>query len=164
MPLLFNPLTGCGQSPAPGKVIDEEAFDDKNENYYSMVERRNAFNLDNELNFDDEITNGLNDDVWYTLDGYWENGGTTPHNGVRRRNIFYTKDSANNGYLALKARGLYNREDPTQAKKPEGSCIETKNSLGPGRYEVYMASMPREGGVTALWTYKCESSEEVSQN
>ncbi len=102
--------------------------------------------------------------MWNTLDGHWENGGTTPHNGVRRRNIFYTKDSSGNGYLALKARGLYNLEDSANKGKPEGSCIETKKSLGPGRYEVYMAAMPREGGVTALWTYKSESVEEVSQN
>ena len=160
VPFLLVSLTGCPS----GKKIDKEAFDTSRSDYYETVERRNKFDQDNELNFNDEITNGLDDCVWNTLDGHWENGGTTPHNGVRRRNIFYTKDSSGNGYVALKARGLYNLEDPDNAGKPEGSCIETKNSLGPGRYEVYMAAMPREGGVTAAWTYKCESSEDVSQN
>ena len=160
IPSLLISLAGCKSS---GKK-NQEAFDDKSADYYSKVELRNAFNKESELNFDDEITNGLDDKVWNTLDGYWENGGTTPHNGVRRRNIFYTKDDKGNGYVALKARGLYNQEDPATKGKPEGSCIETKKSLGPGRYEVYMAAMPREGGVTAMWTYKCESSEDVSQN
>lgn len=160
LPFLLISLSGCNGN----KKTNKEAFDDTRADYYDNIELRNAFNKDDENNFDDEITNGLNDNVWNTLDGYWENGGTTPHNGVRRRNIFYTKDSSGNGYLALKARGLYNLEDPSNAGKPEGSCIETKNSLGPGRYEVYMAAMPREGGVTAFWTYKCESSEDVSQN
>ena len=159
IPLLISSLVGC---KSDGK--NKEAFDDTRDDYYQNIEKRNAFNKDSELNFDDEITNGLDDKVWNTLDGYWENGGTTPHNGVRRRNIFYTKDSTGNGYVALKARGLYNLEDPETKGKPEGSCIESKNSLGPGRYEVYMAAMPREGGVTAFWTYKCESSEDVSQN
>ena len=160
MPFILVSLSGCVQP----KKEDKEAFDTTRSDYYANIERRNAFDKENENNFNDEITNGLDDSVWNTLDGYWENGGTTPHNGVRRRNLFYTKDSNGNGYLALKARGLYNREDPANAGKPEGACIETKNSLGPGRYEVSMAAMPREGGVTALWTYKCESSEDVSQN
>ena len=160
VPFMLISLVGCTKTVKE----DVEAFDTSRSDYYANIERRNAFDKENELNFKDEITNGLDDSVWNTLDGYWENGGTTPHNGVRRRNIFYTKDGNGNGYLALKARGIYNQEDPANAGKPEGSCIETKNSLGPGRYEVSMAAMPREGGVTALWTYKCESSEDVSQN
>ena len=161
IPFLVS-LTACPS--ANTDQSEKEAFDDTRSDYYQNVEKRNAFDPDSTLSFDDEITNGLDDNVWNTLDGYWENGGTTPHNGVRRRNIFYTKDSKGNGYVALKARGLYNQEDPVNKGKPEGACIETKNSLGPGRYEVYMAAMPREGGVTALWTYKCESTEAVSQN
>ena len=161
IPLLSISLIGCGGSNSSN---DKDAYDDTKANYYSKVEKRCKFDKYSELSFDDEITDGLDDNIWYTLDGYWENGGVLPHNGVRRRNIFYTKDSTGNGYVALKSRGIFNQEDPTNAKKPEGSCIETKNSLGPGRYEVYMAAMPREGGVTAMWTYKCESSEAESQN
>ncbi len=160
LPIVLISLAGCEK-----KEDLSYAYDTSRADYYSNIEKRNAFDKENELNFKDEITNGLNDSVWNTLDGHWENGGTTPHNGVRRRNIFYTKDSSGNGYLALKSRGLYNQEDPANAGKPEGSCIETKNSLGPGRYEVSMAAMPREGGVTALWTYKCEGgNEDLSQN
>ncbi len=163
LPLLIV-ATACNGNSSQNND-DSEAFDDKSANYYSLVEKRNAFDQDSELNFVDEITNGLDDRIWNTLDGYWENGGTTPHNGVRRRNIFYTKDEQGNGYVALKARGNYNLEDPSLGGKPEGSCIETKKSLGPGRYEIEMAAMPREGGVTAMWTYKCTTgSEATSQN
>ena len=163
LPLVVTGLIGCNNQK--GKKINPNAYNDQSEEYYSLVEERNPFDKSNELNFVDEITNGLDDKVWNTLDGYWENGGTTPHNGVRRRNIFYTKDSTGNGYVALKARGNYNTEDPDLGGKPEGSCLETKNSLGPGRYEVEMAAMPREGGVTAMWTYKCTTgSEATSQN
>ena len=165
VPFLLIGLSACNQGGSESKKDNAEAFNDKGENYYSLVEQRNPFDPDCDLNFVDEITNGLDDNVWNTLDGYWENGGTTPHNGVRRRNIFYTKDNTGNGYVALKARGNYDTSDPTLNGKPEGSCIETKNSLGPGRYEVEMAAMPREGGVTAMWTYKCTTgSEATSQN
>ena len=162
IPTLLFSLTGCNNQN--GQTYDKEAYDDTREDYYQNVEKRNKFDSENQLNFDDEITNGLDDNVWSTLDGYWENGGTTPHNGVRRRNLFYTKDSNGNGYLAMKARGLYNEEDPNTKHLPEGACIETKKSYGPGRYEVYMAAMPRIGGVSALWTYKCETNENLSQN
>ena len=163
LPFLLIGLVACGSKKESQSGPDP--YDERSEDYYSLVEKRNPFDKESELNFDDEITNGLDDKIWNTLDGYWENGGTTPHNGVRRRNIFYTKDSTGNGYVALKARGNYNTEDPTLGGKPEGSCLETKNSLGPGRFEVEMAAMPREGGVTALWTYKCTTgSEATSQN
>ena len=160
LPLLVAPLAGCGGGDSKKDV----AYDTSDKDYYANIEKRNAFDKQSEYNFDDEITNGLSDDVWYTLDGYLENGGTTPHNGVRRRNLFYTKDADGNGYLAMKARGIYNTSDPSILVKPEGACIESKNKLGPGRFEVEMAAMPREGGVSAYWTYNCESSEEVSQN
>lgn len=150
VPFLTMSLVSCGDGPKE-IVIDEH--------YYENITERVQFDEENELNFDDEITNGLDDNVWETLDGYWENGGTTPHNGVRRRNLFYTKDSSGNGYLAMKSRGIYN-EDTSLNGKPEGACIETVNNLGPGRYEVMMAAMPRDGGVTAMWTYNCPLGDE----
>ena len=157
VPFLSLSLISCGggENPTPADETDPE--------YYSKISERVAYEEDSDLSFDDEITNGLDDKVWETLDGYWENGGTTPHNGVRRRNLFYTKDDKGNGYLAMKARGRYNEDEELQGK-PEGACIETINNLGPGRYEVYMAAMPRDGGVSALWTYNCPTgSEELSQ-
>ena len=156
VPFLTLPLAGCSNEEGPKEIVIDE-------HYYENITERVSFDEDNELNFDDDITTALDDNVWETLDGHWENGGTTPHNGVRRRNLFYTKDSSGNGYLAMKTRGIYN-EDKSLQGKPEGACIETKNNLGPGRYEVSMAAMPRDGGVTAMWTYNCPlGSEDLSQ-
>ena len=167
IPSLLISLTGCIISNKSGNNSEKSEnqssmVDENDEHYYDRVNERAAFDETNELNFDDEITNGLNDDVWNTLDGYWEAGGTSPHNGVRRRNLFYTKDNNGNGYLAMKARGAYNQTDESILGKPEGACIETKNKLGPGRYEVYMAAMPRDGGVSALWTYGSKTGNESS--
>ena len=49
--------------------------------------------------------------------------------------------------------------------KAEGGVIMSKNFLKPGRFEINMRPMPREGGVTAMWTYYCATgNEETSQN
>lgn len=134
-------------------------------NYYQNVEQRAKFNKESQLNFNDDFTNGIDDDVFAILDAKWNAGGIKEHNGVRKRNIFYTKDSSNNGYVAIKGRGLYNQEEGTIEGSPEGGCFITKNHLGPGRYEIKMAAMPREGGITAFWTYcTTTGSEATSQN
>ena len=165
LPVLLLAISSCGNNNAsepekplpPLPVIDEH--------YYENITDRVSFDTENANNFVDDITNGLDDNVWYTLDGFWENGGEPGwHNGVRRRNLFYTKDENNNGYLAMKARGRYDTSDPSINGKTEGACIETKAALGPGRYEVEMACMPRPGGVSAFWTYACPSgSEDLTQ-
>ena len=172
IPTLIFTLAGCSTSKGSSEKSEESKSEEQSsiapeadEHYYDKINQRVKFDESSELNFDDEITEGLNDDVWNTLDGYWEAGGISPHNGVRRRNLFYTKDNTGNGYLAMKARGVYNQTDPSILGKPEGACIESKNKLGPGRYEVYMAAMPRDGGVSAFWTYGSKTgSEATSQN
>ena len=168
IPSLIISLCACknnNQSNSSSDQSSSHIADETDEHYYDKINERVKFDNSNENNFDDDITDALDDEVWNTLDGYWEAGGTSPHNGVRRRNLFYTKDSQGNGYLAMKARGVYNQTDESILGKPEGACIETKNKLGPGRYEVYMAAMPRDGGVSALWTYGSKTgSEATSQN
>ena len=177
-------LGGCqGNTPSSSDFIDsgdsskpsndaslssssEQIVDPNNPNYYHNVENRSAFDATNELNFVDDLKGGLNNDVWWALDGAWhtEDAGA-PHNGVRRRNLFYTKDSDNNDYLAIKGRGYYNTEDSKTANLPEGGVIVTKNHLTPGRYEIQMAAHPREGAVTAMWTYCTVTGNELtSQN
>ncbi len=163
LPLLLTSMVSCGNQSGGGKLKPEDIVID--EHYYENITQRVGFDNDNEENFVDDITDGLNDSVWDTLDGFWEAGGTSNwHNGVRRRNLYYSKDSTGNGYLVMRARGKYN-DDPDLNGKAEGACINTKNNLGPGRYEVEMAAMPKEGGCTALWTYGCpKGSEAISQN
>ena len=159
LPIMLLAMTSCGNPPASGPVKPEPPVID--EHYYKNITQRVDFDENNASNFVDDITNGLNDNIWVTLDGFWENGGQANwHNGVRRRNLFYTKDNNNNGYLAMKARGRYNKEDPSINGKAEGACIESKLAYGPGRFEVTMAAMPRDGGISAFWTYACPSGSE----
>ncbi|MBQ9124429.1 MAG: glycoside hydrolase family 16 protein [Acholeplasmatales bacterium] len=155
-------LVGCDSAetnePTSSKEINYET-------YYEDIEDRVSYDMQNENNFVQTMENGLNDDIFYSLEGAWHTdvaGGE--HNGMKHRNLFYTNDGTND-LLAIKGRGYYNREEGTIDGKPEGGCIVTKNHLGPGRYEIQMAAMPREGGVTAMWTYcTTTGSEASSQN
>jgi hypothetical protein len=138
--------------------------------YYDSIADRASFDTTNENNINEELTGGvLNDNVWNTLDGTWQNDSSSyPHNGVRSRNLFYVT-KGDKTLLGFKGRGIYNSDSDTITssgyREPEGACIISKNHLGPGRYEINMAAMPREGGVTAMWTYcTVTGSEATSQN
>ena len=148
--------------PAEGSEEVDEIYDVNDPDYYDNVTKRTSFDEENELNIREDFTGGMNDDVWYCLEGSWHTTDpAAPHNGVKKRNLFYTTDSTGNSYLAIRARGYY---DTTEGL-PEGGCIETQNHLTPGRYEITMAAMPREGGVSAMWTYcTTTGSEATSQN
>ena len=108
----------------------------------------------------------MDDNVWYAIEGSWHTDVSgAPHNGMKKRNLFYTKDSTGNGYLAIRGRGIYNKDSDFETNKPEGGGIETINHLLPGRYIIRMAAMPREGGVSTMWTYcSTTGSEATSQN
>lgn len=111
----------------------------------------------------------MNDDYWNALSGVWQNDSSSyPHNGVQTRNLFYVTNGSKTS-LAFKGRGIYNTDSDSTRKNgytyPEGACIISKNHLGPGRYEIDLAAMPREGGVSAMWTYcTTTGSEATSQN
>lgn len=153
---------GCGNKKnshsSSNKPIDIE-------HYYETVEDRALYDNENPNNFVQTFDNGLDDNLFYALEGAWHN--TTlgaEHGGMKHRNLFYAQDDEDT-YLAIKARGYFSKEDPTTIGLPEGGCIITKNHLGPGRYEIEMAAMPREGGVSTMWTYcTLTGSEETSQN
>lgn len=158
---LIAVICSCGGETKPSNnsiTIDPNT-------YYNQVQDNAKFDQNNSKNFIQTMENGLNDDIFYSLEGAWHTdvaGGE--HNGMKHHNLFYTNDGTNT-YLAIKGRGYYNRESDTIEGKPEGGCIVTKEHLGPGRYEIQMAAMPREGGVTAMWSY-CTTTrnEATSQN
>lgn len=137
------------------------------ENYYDNIESRAPFDKENKNNFMQTFKNGLDDNLFYALEGAWHTDVQgAEHEGMKHRNLFYTNDE-NDDYLAIRALGNYakNKEDPSKIGLPEGGCIVSKNHLGPGRYEIEMAAMPREGGVTAMWTYcTTTGNENSSQN
>jgi hypothetical protein len=178
---------GCGGTPASSNTtssansgsssstssskswVEPTPFDGTG--YYDSVASRVAYQDGSELSFDEDFSSGtMNDDLFWVIDGYWDAGGTTNwHNGVRSRNLRYVKNGSDT-YLGIKARGSY-CHDADMVKtsaghiKPEGACIMTKNFLKPGRFEINMATMPREGAVTAMWTYYSKTgSEATSQN
>lgn len=135
--------------------------------YYDKINERVVFDLDAEINIDEDFSGGMKDDYWYALDGVWQNDSASrPHNGVQTRNLYYVKDG-DNTMLAFKGHGYYDKTNELSGEyyKPEGACILSKNHLGPGRYEFEMAALPREGAVSAAWTYcTTTGSEATSQN
>ncbi len=156
---LCFPLFACSSS---GK---ENTSNNEGDPTYESIESRAKFDENSDKSFTQTFENGLSDDLFVTVDGAWHTnvkGGE--HNGLRSRNLYYTSNEGKH-YLAIKAKGYYNKEDPSILGKPEGGGIISKNHLGPGRYEIEMSAMPREGGVTAMWSYcTATGNEETSQN
>lgn len=174
----FSFLVGCNQNPDapasspskdPGELVQPEPFSGKA--YYEDVENRVGYEKDSGIEFQEDFSGGkMDDSSWWVLDGYWDAGGAGDwHNGVRSRNLFYVEDGEKT-YLGVRARGSYCQDgDMSKSQsgmvKPEGACIMSKNFLYPGRYEIKMKAMPRQGAVTAMWTYYCKTgSEATSQN
>ncbi|MCI2110812.1 MAG: glycoside hydrolase family 16 protein [Bacilli bacterium] len=177
--LAFLPLAACGEASSLGSSAVsssglEPDLDDTPFNgtaYYDHVNTRVGFDAGCDLNIDEELSGGaLNDDYWNALSGVWQNDATSyPHNGVQARNLYYVKDG-DETYLGIKGRGMYSSSSDSKVDAngyilPEGGCLISKNHLAPGRYEIDMAAMPRYGGVSAMWTYLCETgNENTSQN
>ncbi|MCR4562038.1 MAG: glycoside hydrolase family 16 protein [Bacilli bacterium] len=160
---------GSGGNSSGGKsVTSEKTFDGTA--YYDSVESRVKFNSDNENNINETFAGGkMSDTYWSTLEGVWQNDSASyPHNGMMNHNLAYVQDG-DNTLLSFKGRGVHNRESDTVYRNgyylPEGACIISNKHLGPGRFEIDMAAMPREGGVSAMWTYcTTTGSEATSQN
>lgn len=110
-------------------------------------------NLDLANVFFDDFNNGIDKNIWQVPNEQWgiNNGG------VIHQNVHYTED----GVVILQANGDYydgdlkgiNRQDG----KRTGARINTRESLGPGRYEVRMKVMPRFGSTTAMWNFYYEN-------
>lgn len=99
------------------------------EHYYETVEQRAAFDNENTKNFNQTFQNGLDDNLFYALEGAWHtNVQGAEHGGMKHRNLFYASDGTDS-YLAIKARGYYSKEDPTTIGLPEGGCIVSKKDM-----------------------------------
>lgn len=163
------PLVACsGQKVVSSIQTSFSTFDGTT--YYDALTQRVKLDSANTNNIDETFANGtMSDAYWNTLSGVWQNDTPAyPHNGVQSRNLFYTKNGSKT-QLLFKGRGIYSTDSDTKTENgyryPEGACIVSKNHLGPGRYEIQMAAMPREGGVNAMWTYcTTTGSEATSQN
>jgi hypothetical protein len=163
------PLAACAQNAGSSSLnLSVPTFDGTS--YYDSVAERVGLDSANANNIDEQFTGGkMSDTVWNALSGVWQNDSAAyPHNGMQAHNLFYVKNGSKT-QLAFEGRGIYSSDSDTVIKngyrEPEGACIISKNHLGPGRYEIAMAAMPREGGVSAMWTYcTTTGSEATSQN
>ncbi|MCM1289903.1 MAG: glycoside hydrolase family 16 protein [Corallococcus sp.] len=102
--------------------------------------------------FFDDFTNGVDPDNWYIGKQAWgagENGGVIPEN------VNYTDDGvlviSGNGeyYTAGDVAGVGTVKDGSLT----GGALISKFVTGPGRYQVRMKVLPRQGACTAFWTY-----------
>lgn len=103
--------------------------------------------------FYDDFSNGVRSDVWKACNETWgaNNHGTSPDN------VFYSTNrskvaaaGAEGGIVAMRSRG------DLQANanlRRQGAAIITRDTFGPGKYEVRMKILPRLGQCTAAWTY-----------
>jgi hypothetical protein len=163
-------LVGCQNGSESASSSGTEPTPLSDTAYYDALADRVAFDAANANNISESFADGkMSDAYWNTLSGVWQNDSAVyPHNGVQQRNLAYVSDGSKT-YLGIKGRGIYDSSSDAVKKNgytlPEGGCIISKNKLGPGRFEIEMAVMPREGGVTAMWTYNTTTgSEATSQN
>lgn len=95
----------------------------------------------------DDFKNGIDKNKWYISVGNWSSAVS---NGLKAENVGYTKEDL----LVLKANGEYY---PDSEMKLTGAALVSKETMGPGKYEVVMKVMPRLGACTAFWTFYYEN-------
>lgn len=107
--------------------------------------------------FFEDFSQGIKSDIWNIPDQKWGKY----NNGVSAENAFFSRDSAvcrafgaeSGGIAVLASRGDFYQPDGTSSKSRQGSCIVSKRTFGPGKYEVRLKVVPRLGQCTAIWTY-----------
>lgn len=103
--------------------------------------------------FYEDFSNGIDSDIWEVSSQKWgaDNNGTSPDN------VFYSTDEtrvknagATGGIAVLRS---YGDLQANRAKRRQGAALITRQTFGPGKYEVRMKVLPRLGQCTAFWTY-----------
>lgn len=103
--------------------------------------------------FYEDFSEGIDSDIWEVSAQKWgaDNNGTSPEN------VFYSTDEkrvkaagATGGIAVLRS---YGDLQPDASKRRQGSALITRQTFGPGKYEVRMKVLPRLGQCTAFWTY-----------
>lgn len=154
--VLLAPLAACGGGETgsnSGSSSSEtvENFSDES----STPTETKLWNKDPVIKsvFYDDFSNGVRSDVWQAKNETW---GANNH-GVSPNNVFYSTNrtkvaaaGAEGGIVALRSFG-----DLQQDKnlRRQGSAITSRETFGPGKYEVRMKVLPRLGQCTAAWTY-----------
>ena len=135
--------TDGSDSPADSSSIPEPEEPDKIWNSEPVV--KNVFYED--------FAEGIDSDIWEVSAQKWgaDNNGTSPDN------VFFSTDKtqvenagATGGIAVLRSYGDL-QQDPS--KRRQGSALITRQTFGPGKFEVRMKVLPRLGQCTAFWTY-----------
>ena len=112
---------------------------------------------DYEHAFFDGFDRGVSKDHWYIADQAWGGG----NGGVIPENVSYS----DSGTLNLNGTGAYYCGDEIRGVgdvkdgRYTGAALISKFSVGPGRYEIKMKVLPRQGACSAFWTFSNSLSD-----
>lgn len=121
------------------------------------IELLHGVKVDNKNAFFDDFTNGVSYDDWIIANGFWGQG----NGGVISDNVFYTEK----GELMLRGNGLYYAKEEVKGVgtlkdgRNTGAALISKFLCGPGRYEIKMKPLARQGACTAFWTFSNQPVE-----
>lgn len=102
--------------------------------------------------FFDDFQDGVNPDYWWIGKQAW---GAGANGGVIPENVNYTDD----GVLVITGNGEYYTDGDVAGVGTvkdgslTGGALISKFVTGPGRYQVRMKVLPRQGACSAFWTY-----------
>ncbi len=103
--------------------------------------------------FYEDFATGVDTTRWEVSTQRWGSGvGASPNN------VFYSTDAEvvaasgaeSGGVLAMRTYGDYQKDS---AKRRQGSLLVTRDTFGPGLFEVRIKVVPRVGQCSAMWTY-----------
>lgn len=137
--LMFSVLSGCNQTPESGDGYDRDAGLDP--------QASSAF-------YDDFTDREYSASLWNVGNSKW---GPSYNHGVRPENVLWN----DSGVVTIKSYGKY-YSDPS--KNYQGGTLISKDTYGPGRFEVKMKIVPRFGACTAFWTYMYGSASDLEGN
>ncbi|MGM9874272.1 MAG: family 16 glycosylhydrolase [Bacilli bacterium] len=143
-------LTSCNSKDESESNIDKLVPQAK-------LQLLNTVSFDLENSFFDGFDNGVNYDNWYIGNGAWGNG----NGGVISDNVFFSQ----NGELILRGNGRYYAKGEVKGVgslkdgRNTGAALISKRTFTPGRFEIKMKPLPRQGACTAFWTYANTPSE-----
>lgn len=149
IPLLLVFLVSCSNGATETKKI--EIKEDIN-----ILEN---VNFDYENAFFDDFSNGVDSSSWYIGNHAWGNG----NGGVVPDNVHYTDD----GILYLQGNGKYYSDGDIKGVgdikdgRYTGAALISKFDVKPGRYEIKMKPLPRQGACTAFWTFAYQFTNDI---
>lgn len=118
--------------------------------------------LDYDNAFFDGFSSGVDSNNWYIGNHSWGTG----NGGVIPDNVHYTDD----GVLFLSGTGKYYADGDIEGVgdvkdgRYAGAALISKFLVRPGRYELKMKPLPRQGACTAFWTYAHQKDATEDKN